>query len=71
MDRVLGLRLAEAAEGAGGNPEEDAESEALIAERKAAKQAGNYGRADEIRRSLRERGIILEDGKNGTAWRRE
>jgi cysteinyl-tRNA synthetase len=71
MDRALGLRLAEAAEGAGGTPEEDAEIEALIAERRAAKQAGNYGRADEIRRSLKERGIILEDGKDGTVWRRE
>jgi cysteinyl-tRNA synthetase len=71
MDRVLGLRLEAAAEGAGGNLEEDAEINGLIAERGAAKRAGNYGRADEIRRSLRERGIILEDGKNGTAWRRE
>jgi cysteinyl-tRNA synthetase len=70
MDRVLGLRLEEAA-AAGGNPEEDAEIEALIAERRAAKQAGNYGLADGIRRNLKERGIVLEDGKNGTAWRRE
>ena len=71
MDRVLGLRLEEAAQGTGGKPEEVAEIEALIAERRAAKQAGNYGRADEIRRNLTERGIVLEDGKNGTLWRRK
>jgi cysteinyl-tRNA synthetase len=72
MDRVLGLRLEEAAAETGeGKPGEDAEIEALLAERKAAKEAGDYGRADGIRQSLRDRGIILEDGKNGTAWRRE
>ncbi|MCS6883856.1 MAG: cysteine--tRNA ligase [Acidobacteriota bacterium] len=42
----------------------------LIEERTAAKAAKNYARADEIRRYLFERGIILEDTKTGVRWRR-
>ncbi|MGQ9425363.1 cysteine--tRNA ligase [Gilvimarinus sp. F26214L] len=45
--------------------------EALIAERKAAKTAKEYARADEIREQLKEAGIILEDSRSGTTWRRE
>ncbi|GHV90588.1 cysteine--tRNA ligase [Spirochaetia bacterium] len=71
MDRVLGLNLAEAAEA---RPAEDQglvqEIEALIAERAAAKKAKDFARADGIRSSLKERGIILEDSPVGTTWRR-
>jgi cysteinyl-tRNA synthetase len=71
MDKVLGLNLAEAAKAkTGGDPALAAEVETLIAERAEAKKAKNYGRADEIRQALKDRGIILEDSPSGTTWRR-
>ncbi len=47
-----------------------AEIEALIAERTEAKKAKNWGRADEIRDSLKAKGIILEDSATGTKWKK-
>jgi cysteinyl-tRNA synthetase len=44
--------------------------EKLIAERQAAKQAGNYQRADEIRQELTRKGVQLEDSREGTRWRK-
>jgi cysteinyl-tRNA synthetase len=71
MDRVLGLSLKDAAKDTGKeDPALAAEVEKLIAERGEAKKAKNYGRADEIRQSLKDRGIILEDSPSGTTWRR-
>ena len=48
-----------------------AKIEALIAERKAARGAKNFARADEIRKALEADGVILEDGPQGTLWRRK
>ena len=48
----------------------DADIEALIAERQAARKAKNYARADEIRRNLAEQGILLEDTRDGVKWKR-
>jgi len=54
----------------GGEPEADEEIERLIAERTAAREAGDYARADAIRDRLAERGILLRDTPGGTTWRR-
>jgi cysteinyl-tRNA synthetase len=43
---------------------------ALIAARDAARLARNFRRADEIRDELLRKGIGLEDGPQGTTWRR-
>jgi len=43
----------------------------LIRERNEARRARNYKLADEIRARLLEKGIVLEDTKYGTRWRRK
>lgn len=45
--------------------------EALIEERQQAKLDKNYARADEIREELASQGVVLEDAREGTTWRRE
>jgi cysteinyl-tRNA synthetase len=45
--------------------------EALVAERTAAKKARNFARADQIRNELAEKGVILEDSKDGVRWKRK
>lgn len=49
----------------------DQEIEELIQEREDARANKNYGRADEIREQLKEKGIILEDTPQGIRWKRE
>ncbi len=48
----------------------DEEIEHLIAERQAARKEKNFARADEIRAILTEKGIILEDTREGVKWKR-
>ncbi|MBQ3082230.1 MAG: cysteine--tRNA ligase [Clostridia bacterium] len=49
---------------------DEAEIEALVAERTAAKKEKNYKRADEIRDTLGKMGIIIEDTPQGPKWKR-
>jgi len=42
----------------------------LIDARLAARKARNYAEADRIRKELESAGVILEDGPQGTTWRR-
>jgi cysteinyl-tRNA synthetase len=49
----------------------DADIEALIEERQEARRNRNFARSDEIRDLLSERGIILEDTKDGVRWKRK
>ncbi len=48
----------------------DSDIEALIEERKAARKNKDFKRADEIRDSLLEMGIVLEDTREGVKWHR-
>ncbi len=45
--------------------------EMLIAERLAARKMKDFKRSDAIRDELKAAGVILEDGPQGTLWRRE
>lgn len=48
----------------------DADIEALIEERQAARKEKNFARADAIREELLSKGIILEDTREGVKWKR-
>jgi cysteinyl-tRNA synthetase len=49
----------------------DSDIEKLIEERQEARRNRNFARSDEIRDLLAERGIILEDTKDGVRWKRK
>ncbi|WP_421793846.1 cysteine--tRNA ligase [Hydrocarboniphaga effusa] len=44
--------------------------EQLIADRAAARKAKNFSESDRIRNELAEQGVLIEDGAQGTRWRR-
>ena len=80
FDYVLSLDLlkaaaavADGADNSGEGANVDAELEAyilaMIEERKAAKKEKNFARADEIRNELLEKGIALEDTREGVKWK--
>jgi cysteinyl-tRNA synthetase len=62
---VFGLRLAEKK----GSGEAEAQVNALIAERNAARKQKQWARSDQIRDRLKELGVTIEDNKDGTTWR--
>ncbi len=49
----------------------DADIDALVEERTFAKKQRNFARADAIRNELLEKGILLEDSKDGVRWKRK
>jgi cysteinyl-tRNA synthetase len=65
LTNVLGLRLAEKK----GSSDQEAQVEALIAERNEARKQKQWARSDEIRDQLKEMGVTIEDSKDGTKWR--
>ena len=66
FDRVIGV-LPDANEKAA---DLDAEIQALVDEREAARKKKDFKRSDEIRDELKRRGIELEDTKGGMRWKR-
>ena len=73
FDQVLSLNLLTAVvedTSAGVDEEMEAYILQMIEERKAAKKEKNFARADEIRDTLLEKGIILEDTREGVKWKK-
>ena len=66
MAEIIGIFEAKAEE----KSDEDAEIDALVEERLAARKEKNWSRADEIRDLLKARGIVLKDTAEGTRWER-
>jgi cysteinyl-tRNA synthetase len=48
----------------------DLQIDALVQQRTAARQTRRWAEADRLRGALQEAGIVLEDGPQGTRWRR-
>lgn len=46
-----------------------AEQQALLEERRQAREKKDYRRSDELRVILKSKGVIVEDGKQGQSWR--
>ncbi len=70
---LMGLLQSDPEEWFAGDVEGDMpgdEVEALIGERNAARAAKDFARADEIRDRLAAAGVAIEDGPDGTTWRR-
>ena len=51
---------------------DDAEIEKLVADRQAARQRRDFAASDRIRKELADRGILIEDSKDGSVrWKRK
>jgi len=66
LSQILGLRCDKP-----GDKGISGEEQVLINKRNAAKKQRNFAEADKIRKELEAKGIILEDTKDGTTWRRK
>jgi cysteinyl-tRNA synthetase len=49
----------------------DEDIEKLVAERTQAKKLRNFARADQIRKELLDKGVVIEDSKDGVRWKRK
>ena len=49
----------------------DAQIQALVDERSQAKRTRNFAHADAIRNELAAKGVLIEDSKDGTRWKRK
>jgi cysteinyl-tRNA synthetase len=49
----------------------DEQIQSLVDERTKAKKSRNFARADQIRNELAEKGILIEDSKDGVRWKRK
>jgi len=67
---VLGLRLAEKKAKIGAVVDENWIND-MIKKRQAARENKDWSTSDDIRNTLKDLGIQLEDGKDGTSWRWE
>ena len=74
FDKVLSLNLTTAYEAGKAENEVDAQLEVYILEkseeRRAAKKERDFAKADAIRAELLEKGIILEDTREGVKWKK-
>jgi cysteinyl-tRNA synthetase len=74
LGAVLGLLQRDTAEflkaGAVATGLSEAEIDAMIVARRAARAAKDFAESDRIRDALLAKGIVLEDGAGGTIWRR-
>jgi cysteinyl-tRNA synthetase len=79
FDRVFAViadtdaeRLAALGYGAGDGAMGDADVEKMVAERQEARKRRDFAASDRTRKELAERGIILEDGRDGSVrWKRK
>jgi cysteinyl-tRNA synthetase len=56
--------------GVAGSDLDAAAIDQLLSERQVAKKEKNFSRADDIRKELEERGIVIEDTPQGPKWRK-
>ena len=75
VDKRLGIFGSAKPSGSGEDADdeeaEEKEIDALIAARNLARAERDFSRADEVRHQLLSRGIVIEDTREGTRWRRK
>lgn len=71
LSDIFGLELDESMESSSSSSSSSAfdHIKILIIKRNEARKRGDFQEADKIRKELEEKGVILEDTKDGTTWR--